>query len=235
MTPVGGSGFSAAVESMAPHRQKTSRSPPRDPTMNAPASEENAGQPEIWLIRHGETEWSLSRQHTGRTDIPLTGHGRDQARLLAPVVAQERFDTVLTSPMSRAIETCRLAGLGDHANVEPDLREWDYGIYEGRTTAAIRESEPGWSIWDSPIPEGESIGEIEARARGLVARLSASRGRIALFSHAHFLRVLAGCWIGDSAALGAHLLLDTATISILGFERETRAIRQWNVRHPDID
>ncbi|MDR5753271.1 MULTISPECIES: histidine phosphatase family protein [unclassified Caballeronia] len=202
--------------------------------MNAPASEENAGQTELWLIRHGETQWSLSRQHTGRTDIPLTERGREQARLLAASLAQARFDRTLTSPMARAIETCRLAGLGENAEVEPELREWDYGIYEGRTTAEIREKEPGWSIWDSPIPEGESIGEIEARARKLVERLAATRGRIALFSHAHFLRILAGCWIGDSASLGAHLLLDTATISILGFERETRAIRQWNVRHPDI-
>lgn len=202
--------------------------------MNANASEDSASQAEIWLIRHGETEWSLSRQHTGRTDIPLTDHGRAQAQMLAPILAQEHFDRVLTSPMSRAIETCRLAGLGDHAEVERELREWDYGIYEGRTTPEIRESAPGWSVWESPIPEGESIGEIEARARALVQRLAASPGRIALFSHAHFLRVFAGCWIGDSAALGAHLLLDTATISILGFERESRAIRQWNVRHPDI-
>ena len=202
--------------------------------MNATASDEPNGHPELWLIRHGETPWSLSRQHTGRTDIPLTERGREQARMLAPILAQEHFDRVLTSPMSRAIETCRLAGLGDHAEEEPELREWDYGIYEGRTTDEIRESAPGWSVWDSPMPEGESIGEIEARARKLVQRLAGLPGRTALFSHAHFLRVFAGCWIGDSAALGAHLLLDTATVSILGFERENRAIRQWNVRHPDV-
>lgn len=202
--------------------------------MNATASDEPNGHTELWLIRHGETPWSLSRQHTGRTDVPLTERGREQARMLAPILAQEHFDRVLTSPMSRAIETCRLAGLGDHAEEEPELREWDYGIYEGRTTDEIRESAPGWSVWDSPIPEGESIGEIEARARKLVRRLAALPGRTALFSHAHFLRVFAGCWIGDSAALGAHLLLDTATVSILGFERENRAIRQWNVRHPDV-
>ena len=203
--------------------------------MNATASDEPNGHPELWLIRHGETPWSLSRQHTGRTDIPLTERGREQARMLAPILAQEHFDRVLTSPMSRAIETCRLAGLGDHAEEEPELREWDYGIYEGRTTDEIRDSAPGWSVWDSPMPEGESIGEIETRARKLVQRLAGLPGRTALFSHAHFLRVFAGCWIGDSAALGAHLLLDTATVSILGFERENRAIRQWNVRHPDVD
>ena len=202
--------------------------------MNATTSDEPNGHPELWLIRHGETSWSLSRQHTGRTDIPLTERGREQARMLGPILAQEHFDRVLTSPMSRAIETCRLAGLGDHAEEEPELREWDYGIYEGRTTDEIRESAPGWSVWDSPMPEGESIGEIEARARKLVQRLAGLPGRTALFSHAHFLRVFAGCWIGDSAALGAHLLLDTATVSILGFERENRAIRQWNVRHPDV-
>ena len=202
--------------------------------MNATASDEPNGHPELWLIRHGETSWSLSRQHTGRTDIPLTERGREQARMLGPILAQEHFDRVLTSPMSRAIETCRLAGLGDHAEEEPELREWDYGIYEGRTTDEIRDSAPGWSVWDSPMPEGESIGEIETRARKLVQRLAGLPGRTALFSHAHFLRVFAGCWIGDSAALGAHLLLDTATVSILGFERENRAIRQWNVRHPDV-
>jgi broad specificity phosphatase PhoE len=202
--------------------------------MNATASDEPNGHAELWLIRHGETPWSLSRQHTGRTDVPLTERGREQARMLAPILAQEHFDRVLTSPMSRAIETCRLAGLGDHAEEEPELREWDYGIYEGRTTDEIRDSAPGWSVWDSPMPEGESIGEIETRARKLVQRLAGLPGRTALFSHAHFLRVFAGCWIGDSAALGAHLLLDTATVSILGFERENRAIRQWNVRHPDV-
>jgi broad specificity phosphatase PhoE len=202
--------------------------------MNATTSDEPNGHPELWLIRHGETSWSLSRQHTGRTDIPLTERGREQARMLGPILAQEHFDRVLTSPMSRAIETCRLAGLGDHAEEEPELREWDYGIYEGRTTDEIRDSAPGWSVWDSPMPEGESIGEIETRARKLVQRLAGLPGRTALFSHAHFLRVFAGCWIGDSAALGAHLLLDTATVSILGFERENRAIRQWNVRHPDV-
>jgi broad specificity phosphatase PhoE len=192
------------------------------------ATDEKLPQPEIWLIRHGETEWSLSGQHTGRTDIALTQRGREQAQALKPTLALEHFDTVLTSPMSRAIETCRLAGLGEDARQEPDLREWDYGIYEGRTTKDIRAGAPGWTVWNSPIPEGESLEAIQARAQGLIQRLMVSPGRIALFSHAHFLRVFAGCWIGDSAALGAHLVLDTASISILGFDRECRAIRQWN-------
>ncbi|CAG4915448.1 histidine phosphatase family protein [Paraburkholderia saeva] len=188
------------------------------------------GHLEIWLIRHGETAWSLSGQHTGRTDIPLTERGRQQARLIAPFLATQPFDHVLTSPMSRAMETCHAAGLGEHAEAEPDLHEWDYGIYEGRTTPEIRASVPGWSVWDSPIPEGESLAQVEARARGLIGRLLTMQGRIALFSHAHFLRVLGGCWMGDSAALGAHLVLDTASISILGFDRENRALRQWNLR-----
>ncbi|MGF6774953.1 histidine phosphatase family protein [Paraburkholderia sp. GAS334] len=188
------------------------------------------GHVELWLIRHGETEWSLSGQHTGRTDIPLTERGHKQAQLLAPLLATQHFDRVLTSPMSRAIQTCRETGLGERAEVERDLHEWDYGIYEGRTTSAIRETVPGWSVWDSLIPEGESLEQIQTRARSLIERLLASQGRIALFSHAHFLRVLGGCWMGDSAALGAHLILDTASISILGFDRDNRALRQWNVR-----
>jgi broad specificity phosphatase PhoE len=188
--------------------------------------------PEIWLIRHGETEWSRAGQHTGRTDIALTDHGREQARTLRPVLAAQAFDLVLCSPMSRARDTCMEAGLGAQAEVEPRLSEWNYGIYEGRKTKDIRDEVPDWSVWTSPIPEGESIGEIQARAESLIERLLATSGRIALFSHAHFLRVLGACWMSDSAALGAHLLLDTATVSVLGFERETRALRQWNVRYP---
>lgn len=197
--------------------------------MNSIASNEHPTL-EIWLIRHGETEWSLSGQHTGRTDIPLTERGHQQARSLAPILAQQSFDTVLTSPMNRAIDTCREAGLGDHSRVEPDLSEWNYGIYEGRTTSEIRESVPGWTVWNSPMPEGESIEQIQARANGLIERLLAMSGCVALFSHGHFLRVLGGCWMNGSAMTGSHLLLDTATVSVLGFERETRALRRWNAR-----
>jgi broad specificity phosphatase PhoE len=200
------------------------------------ATEKHPNQPEIWLVRHGETEWSLSGQHTGRTDIPLTEQGRAQAALLRPVLAAQSFDQVLCSPLTRARETCNQTGLGERAVVEPDLREWDYGIYEGRTTREIRESDPNWSIWSSPISEGESIESIQARARSLIQRLLESKGqngqsaRIALFSHAHFLRVLTACWMSDSAALGAHLSLDTASVSVLGFDHDARALRQWNVR-----
>lgn len=188
-------------------------------------------QPEIWLIRHGETEWSKSGQHTGRTDIPLTDHGREQARTLRPVLAAQTFDLVLRSPMSRARDTCEEAGLIAQAEEEPRLSEWNYGIYEGRKTLDIRAEEPDWSVWTSPIPGGESLQEVQARAESLIERLLGSSGRIALFSHAHFLRVLGACWMADSAALGAHLLLDTASISVLGFDRESRALKQWNVTH----
>jgi broad specificity phosphatase PhoE len=202
--------------------------------MNASAVEQGHHGLEIWLVRHGETEWSLSGQHTGRTDIPLTERGRAQASRLVPVLAAQRFDKVLSSPLSRAVETCRLAGLGDQAQQEPDLREWDYGIYEGRTTKEIVSSVPGWSVWSSPIPEGESIEQVEARAKSLIERLLGFDGRVALFSHAHFLRVFAGCWIAESAVLGAHFYLDTASVSILGFDHENRAIRQWNLCGPHI-
>jgi probable phosphoglycerate mutase len=197
--------------------------------MNITVSNEHPAL-EIWLIRHGETEWSLSGQHTGRTDVPLTEHGREQARSLAPLLARQSFDVVLTSPMSRAIDTCREAGLGAGSRVEPDLGEWNYGVYEGRTTAEIRASVPGWTVWNSPVPEGESIEQIQGRANALIERLLGMRGRVALFSHGHFLRVLGGCWMNGLASTGSHLLLDTATVSVLGFERETRALRRCNSR-----
>jgi len=206
--------------------------PSANPDMNPTPTDAHAKQPEIWLIRHGETEWSLSGQHTGRTDIPLTQHGREQAALLRPMLAAQAFDLVLCSPLVRARETCRQTGLGEQAQEEPNLREWDYGVYEGRTTKAIRAEDPDWSIWSSPIPEGESLEEIQTRAGQLIDRLLAADGRVALFSHAHFLRVLTGCWMTGSAALGEHLALDTASISVLGFDHEARALRRWNVRPP---
>jgi broad specificity phosphatase PhoE len=190
---------------------------------------ESTSHREIWLIRHGETEWSRNGNHTGRTDIPLTEHGREQARALVPLLRDVHFDSVFSSPRSRALDTCHLAGLGEHVQIEPDLREWDYGIYEGRTTKEIRESAPDWTVWHSPIPEGESAEQVQARASALIERLLAMPGRTALFSHSHFLRSLAGCWVANSVRFGAHLYLDTASISILGFERDIRAIRQWNL------
>ncbi len=188
-------------------------------------------QPEIWLIRHGETQWSLSGQHTGRTDIPLTENGRRQAEELKPVLAQQPFDLVLCSPLMRAQDTCRLAGLADQMQLEPRLLEWNYGIYEGRKTQDIRQGTPGWSVWDSPMPEGEDVAAIQQRAESLIKHLLTVEGRIALFAHAHILRVLAGCWMADDARLGAHLVLGTASVSKLGFDRDERAITQWNALH----
>ena len=188
----------------------------------------SAGVREVWLIRHGETPWSLSGQHTGRTDIALTEHGREQARSLAATLTAQRFDTVLCSPMARAIETCQLTGLGGQMAITADLHEWDYGIYEGRTTADIHKTDPGWSVWRSPISQGEDLARVQARAAAVVEHLLVMRGHVALFSHAHFLRALGACWISGSAELGEHLYLDTASVSILGFDHESRAIRRWN-------
>jgi broad specificity phosphatase PhoE len=184
---------------------------------------------QIWLIRHGETEWSKSGQHTGTTDIALTERGREQASALAPLLAAQTFDVVLTSPMQRAIETCKLAGLSAQSKVEPDLHEWNYGIYEGRKTVDIRKETPDWSVWTSPIPEGENLADVGARAQKVIDRLLATgAARVALFSHAHFLRCFAAQWATGSPALGAHLALDTAALSVLGFERDIRAILKWN-------
>lgn len=184
---------------------------------------------QIWLVRHGETEWTLGGQHTGRTDIPLTPAGRHQAAALGRHLAARPFALVLTSPLGRARETCRLAGYGDVAQVSDDLREWDYGIYEGRTTAAIRAAEPGWSIWTGPVPEGESIEQVGERARRVIDRVAVAGGDVALFAHGHILRILGACWIGRPPVDGRLFALGPASISILGTERETRVISAWNL------
>jgi broad specificity phosphatase PhoE len=182
----------------------------------------------LWLVRHGETEWSKSGQHTGRTDIPLTATGEQQGKALGRHLAGREFALVLTSPLRRARETCRLAGLDAVAHVSDDLREWDYGIYEGRTTAAVRIEQPGWSIWDSPVPHGETVEEVGERARRVIERAATAAGDVALFAHAHVLRILGACWIGLPPIHGRHLTLGTASISVLGYERETRVIQVWN-------
>ena len=184
---------------------------------------------EICLVRHGESQWTLSGQHTGRTDIPLTAVGRREARALGRHLATRSFALVLTSPLGRARDTCRLAGYGQVAEVADDLREWDYGIYEGRTTAAIRAVEPGWSIWTHPIPQGESVEEVGARARRVIDRALAAGGDVALFGHGHHLRILAACWIGRPPSDGRLFALGPASISVLGWERESRVIRAWNL------
>jgi broad specificity phosphatase PhoE len=183
---------------------------------------------QIWLVRHGETEWSLSGRHTGRTDVPLTDTGRRQAESLGRHLAGRAFALVLTSPLGRARDTCRLAGFGDTAEVTDDLREWDYGIYEGVTTAEVRAREPGWSIWTTSIAEGETVDQVGERARRVIDRVQAASGDVALFAHAHVLRILAACWIGRPAIDGRLFALGTASISVLGHERETRVIAVWN-------
>jgi broad specificity phosphatase PhoE len=183
--------------------------------------------PEVVLVRHGETEWSASGRHTGRTDIPLTDRGRAQAGALGAALAGRRFARVLTSPLSRAAETCRLAGLG--GMVDEDLREWDYGDHEGRTTPQIRQEDPGWTVWRGPVPGGEGLGEVAARADRVIERIVAAGGDVAVFSHGHFLRVLGARWIGLPPTSGGSFRLDTGTLSVLGWERETPAFVRWNV------
>ena len=183
----------------------------------------------VWLVRHGETEWSKSGQHTGRTNIALTADGERQAKALGSLLAGKKFALVLASPMGRAQMTARLAGF-EHFEVTEDLHEWNYGIYEGVTTKAVREKDPDWSIWESPIPEGETIVQVGARACRLIDRVEKVDGDVAMFAHGHILRILGACWMGLAPIHGRNLGLQTATLSILGYERETRVIEVWNQR-----
>jgi probable phosphoglycerate mutase len=185
----------------------------------------------IHLIRHGETEWSLTGQHTGRTDLPLTPRGEEKARQLGKQLQGIQFTRVFTSPRQRAKRTCELAGLGVAPEIEPDLAEWDYGEYEGQRTADIRKQRPDWNIFEHGCPGGESPDQISARADRLIARLRTIEGNVALFSHGHFGRVLAVRWVGLPVLAGQRLTLDTASLSILSFEHERLAspvIALWN-------
>jgi broad specificity phosphatase PhoE len=201
---------------------------------------------ELWLVRHGETEWSAEGKHTSRTDISLTERGREKAVVLGEYLAGTRFAAVLRSPMARARETCEIAGFGDVAVVDEGLREWDYGVYEGRTTREIQREIPGWSVWRDEIVGGETLEEVGERADGVIARAvgnaeprSQNRDlghpvdvlgveRVALFGHAHILRILAARWIGLEARGGSLLTLGTGSVSVLGWERETRVVQLWN-------
>ncbi|HEY0263706.1 MAG TPA: histidine phosphatase family protein [Granulicella sp.] len=188
---------------------------------------------ELWLFRHGETEWSLSGAHTSRTDIPLTEKGRERAVLLKNFLNGKKFNAVLTSPMQRARETCAIAGYGDVATIEEGLREWDYGVYEGKTTKEIRVQHPGWNVWKDEITGGESVEQVGERADGVISRALAAippetGGAVALFAHAHILRILAARWVSLPAEGGALLALGTGSVSVLGYERETRVISHWN-------
>ncbi|HEV7686119.1 MAG TPA: histidine phosphatase family protein [Acidimicrobiia bacterium] len=184
--------------------------------------------PRIFLIRHGATEWSVSGRHTGRTDIPLTEEGRRQAQRLRVRLARERFSLVLVSPLKRARETAELAGFGDAAEVAPDLVEWDYGNYDGRTAAEIRQERPGWTPWHDGFPGGETLEQMAARAARVVARVRDAEGDVALFAHGHILRVIAACWLEQPPVEASRYYLSTASVSVLGWERETTVIDRWN-------
>jgi broad specificity phosphatase PhoE len=181
-------------------------------------------------VRHGETEWSKAGRHTGRSDIPLTDAGRDEARALAGPLARRTFSRVVCSPLGRAVETARLAGFGDRVELDDDLREWDYGIFEGRTRLEIAREIPGWTVWSRPMTGGESVDDLGARADRVITRLLPTGGDVLVFSHGHFLRVLAARWLEASPGFGSRLELWTATISELGWEHERRVIEAWNTR-----
>lgn len=184
---------------------------------------------EIVLVRHGETEWSASGRHTGRTNVPLTAQGERQAKAVVALLAGHNFALVLSSPLQRAVRTAEIAGLPD-VELDPDLQEWDYGAYEGLTTAEIRERRPGWSLWRDGVPDGETLQHVAARADRAIARIrqSLDDGDVAVVAHGHFLRVLGARWVGLDPSCGAHLALDTATVSVLGFEHAEPVIRHWN-------
>jgi broad specificity phosphatase PhoE len=182
----------------------------------------------VFAIRHGETAWSLSGQHTGTTDIPLTHNGRQLAERMRSVLATKAFELVLCSPMQRARETCELAGLGDKAVIDPDLVEWNYGEYEGLTPEQIHEKAPDWLIFRDGCPGGEMPEQVGARVDRVVARVRAVEGNVALFAHGHVLRVLVARWIGLPPGAGQHFLLDTGTLSVLSYYYELPAVRVWN-------
>lgn len=183
----------------------------------------------LWLIRHGETEWSLSGAHTGLTDIPLTAAGEEKARQIHDKLAAAHFAMVLTSPLQRARRTCELAGFGGQAQTDPNLCEWNYGEYEGRTTAEIRRERPDWVLFRDGVPGGETVEQVGARADMVIGRALQASGDVALFGHGHILRILAARWMELPPDNGKHLVLGTAGISTLSYERETRVIERWNL------
>lgn len=185
----------------------------------------------LFLVRHGQTEWSLSGQHTGSTDIPLTDHGEDEARALVPMLGHIQFAHVLTSPMQRAKRTCELVGLGREAETEPDLTEWDYGDYEGKCSADIHLTRPDWNVFQDGCPNGETPAQVSDRADQLITRLRRMQGNVALFSHGHFGSALALRWIGLPVAEGQHFPLNTASLNILGYSPthpNAPVISLWN-------
>jgi broad specificity phosphatase PhoE len=183
---------------------------------------------EVVLVRHGETEWTRSRQHTGRTDIPLTEEGRKQAQLVGEALEGRTFGLVLTSPLRRARETCELAGFGEVAQDRDELAEWDYGEYEGRKTVDIRAERPDWFLWRDGVPAGESPADVGRRADRVLEEIRAAKADTLVFGHGHQLRVLAARWLGLDPADGRLFVLGTGAVSILGYERETAALLRWN-------
>jgi broad specificity phosphatase PhoE len=182
----------------------------------------------IYLIRHAETEWTLSGQHTGKTDLPLTEKGENDSRKIKEQLSGLGFQKVLVSPLTRAKRTCELAGFFDEAIIEKDLIEWDYGSYEGMTSAEIHKNNPSWSIFREGAPEGESIADVSHRAARVLGHIRSIPGDVAVFSSGHFLRVLAARWLDMPPQFGQHLVLHPASISILGYERNTPALLLWN-------
>ena len=197
-----------------------------------------AQKTELWLIRHGETEWAISGQHTGTTDIPLTDRGRERAKGIRDYLHHRSFRKVFVSPLGRARETCAIAGYGDQAIVEPNLAEWNYGDFEGKTTPEIREQYPDWLIWNGPVPNGETVEQVGARTDKVIARslaeLGEEGGAVALFAHGHVLRILAARWLELAPDNGRLFALGTGSVSVLGFEREQHVIQAWN-RSFEID
>ncbi len=185
-------------------------------------------EPRLVLVRHGATEWSENLRHTSRTDLPLLDSGAVRARGLAPVLGAMRFARVLSSPLRRALQTAELAGFAGRLEVVPALTEWDYGDYEGRTSAEIWAERPSWNLWLDGAPGGESPAQVAVRADAVIAEAVRSSGDVLIFAHGHILRVIAARWAGGEAALEARLKLDPATISMLGHEHANRVIERWN-------
>src|SRR3989442_764755 len=219
--PVGGSTGGSGIAAMAPGYQ------PASGTLTGMDGTPR-GRQQVVVVRHGETEWAVEGRHTGRTDVALTNTGRDHARLIGKLLAGKVFAVVLVSPLQRAIETCRLAGFGDVAQVRRDLAEWDYGADEGRTTNEIRAERPGWSLWrDGPLG-GETVDEVGQRADRVVGEVRANSGDVAIFAHGHILRILAARWLGLPPADGSLFALNPASLGVLGYEHTSAVMARWN-------
>ena len=188
--------------------------------------------PQVVLVRHGETEWSRDGRHTGKSDIPLTAEGRRQAEALRRELSGWTFALVITSPLQRSMETCRLAGFGQIAQPRPDLVEWDYGRYEGLTSPQIAAIQPGWSLWRDGGPGGEQPADVGRRADRIITEVRATAGNVLIFAHGHILRVLAARWLGEPPAGGQHYALQTAALSVVGYEHQNPVIWHWNRTPP---